>query len=131
MKKHSCSLNGAKNFAASVLLGWTTTSHVGKRPSAYMTQVKIHAPRIDASPVTSGRFGLLMRSISRSEIWLSVLFAALRNDAQSEPRTTVRMTEAVTARVGSGLCAEPHAQIAPEMMPKSGGRSVNGRASWT
>jgi len=35
----------------------------------------------------------------------------------------------VTARVGSGLCAEPHAQIAPEMMPSNGGSNVNGRAS--
>src|SRR3954447_15498029 len=57
--------------------------------------------------------------------------AALRNDAQSEPSTTVRMTDAVTARAGSGLCAEPHAHTAPEMMPKSGGSKVKGRASFT
>ena len=57
--------------------------------------------------------------------------AALRNDAQSEPSTTVMTTEAVTARVGSGLCAEPHAHTAPEMMPNKGGSNVNGLASFT
>jgi hypothetical protein len=41
------------------------------------------------------------------------------------------MTDAVTARVGSGLWADPHAQIAPEMIPSSGGSSVKGRASAT
>jgi hypothetical protein len=35
----------------------------------------------------------------------------------------------VIARDGSGLCADPHAQIAPEMIPRSGGRRVKGRAS--
>jgi hypothetical protein len=38
------------------------------------------------------------------------------------------ITEAVRAREGSGLCADPNAQIAPEMIPKSGGRRVKGRA---
>jgi len=62
---------------------------------------------------------------------LSVLFAAFRNAAHADPRTMVKTTEALTARVGSGSCADPHAQTAPEMMPRSGGRSVNGRASET
>ena len=31
---------------------------------------------------------------------------------------------AMTERAGSGLCAEPQAHTAPEMMPKRGGRSV-------
>jgi len=57
--------------------------------------------------------------------------AALRKLAQSEPRAIVASTERVKAREGSGLCTEPKAQIAPETMPKSGGRRVNGRASWT
>ncbi len=39
----------------------------------------------------------------------------------------VSTTEAVTARDGSGLWTEPHAHIAPEMIPSSGGRRVNGR----
>jgi len=59
---------------------------------------------------------------------LSELFAALRNDAQSEPRTIVQITDDVSAREESGLCADPHAHTAPETMPRRGGRRVNGRA---
>jgi hypothetical protein len=59
---------------------------------------------------------------------LRVLFAAFRNAAHAEPRTMVMTTEAVTAREGSGLCAEPQAHTPPEMMPKRGGRRVKGRA---
>ncbi len=55
--------------------------------------------------------------------------AAFMKLAQSEPRTTVQITVAVKLREGSGLCTEPKAQTAPETMPRSGGRSVNGRAS--
>ncbi len=44
---------------------------------------------------------------------------------------TVSRTDAVTARDGSGLCADPHAHTAPEMMPSNGGMRVNGRASET
>ena len=43
--------------------------------------------------------------------------AAFIADAQSEPIATVSTTAHVTRRAGSGLCAEPKAQIAPEMMP--------------
>ena len=50
--------------------------------------------------------------------------------AQSEPSATVRITESVRARSGSGLWIEPQAQIAPEMIPRSGGSRVNGRESW-
>jgi hypothetical protein len=50
--------------------------------------------------------------------------------AQREPRITVRITERVRLREGSGLCIEPKAQTAPETMPSSGGSSVKGRASW-
>ncbi len=49
-------------------------------------------------------------------------------DAQSEPIATVRTTAHVTRRAGSGLCADPNAQIAPDTMPSSGGSSVKGRA---
>jgi len=54
--------------------------------------------------------------------------AAFIAEAHSEPTATVRITAHVTRRDGSGLCADPKAQIAPETMPRSGGRSVNGRA---
>ena len=59
---------------------------------------------------------------------MRALFAAFKNAAQAEPRTMVRITEAVTARDGSGLCADPHAHTAPETMPNRGGRRVKGRA---
>src|SRR4029079_1007915 len=59
------------------------------------------------------------------------LLAALRNAAHSEPSATVSTTDQVSWRAGSGLCTEPKAHTAPEMMPSSGGSSVNGRASWT
>ncbi len=81
--------------------------------------------------MTSGRSGLFLRSISRSAIWLTTFEAAFIADAQSEPIATVSTTAHVTRRAGSGLCAEPKAQMAPEMMPTSGGSSVNGRARRT
>ena len=49
-------------------------------------------------------------------------------EAQREPTATVNTTAHVTRRAGSGLCADPNAQTAPEMIPNSGGSSVNGRA---
>ena len=71
---------------------------------------------------------MFFRSISRSAIWLTMFDAAFMADAQSDPIATVRTTAQVTRRAGSGLCAEPKAQIAPETIPRSGGSSVNGRA---
>ncbi len=91
--------------------------------------MKTHPSRTVSAPVTSGRPGLLTRSMSRSVIWLIAFEAALRKLAQSEPRATVRTTESVSVRLGSGLCTEPHAQTEPEMMPSSGGSRVNGRES--
>jgi hypothetical protein len=60
---------------------------------------------------------------------LRALFAALRKPAHSDPSATAATTDQVTARAGSGLCAEPKAHTAPETMPRSGGSRVNGRAS--
>ena len=77
--------------------------------------------------MTSGRAGLFCRSISRSAIWLTMFEAAFIAEAQSEPIATVSTTAHVTRRAGSGLCAEPKAQTAPETIPSSGGTSVNGR----
>ena len=86
------------------------------------------ARAIATSPVTRGRSGLFWRSISRSAIWLTTFEAAFIAEAQSDPMATVSITAQVTRRAGSGLCAEPKAQIAPEMMPTRGGSRVNGRA---
>jgi hypothetical protein len=55
--------------------------------------------------------------------------AAFMKLAQSDPRTIVSRTGRVSRASGSGLWIEPKAQIAPETMPRSGGSSVNGRAS--
>ena len=84
--------------------------------------------RCETSPVTSGRSGLFLRSISRSAIWLTMLEAAFIADAHRDPMAIVSTTAQVTRRAGSGLCADPKAQTAPETMPRSGGSSVNGRA---
>src|ERR1700693_1903911 len=54
--------------------------------------------------------------------------AAFIAEAQSEPIATVRTTAHVTRRDGLGLCADPKAQTAPEPVPRSGGRSVEGGA---
>jgi len=56
--------------------------------------------------------------------------AAFMRLAQREPRATVPATAQVTPAARSGLWTEPKAQIAPETMPRSGGSSVNGRASF-
>jgi hypothetical protein len=66
MKKHSCCVTGAKNFEDQVVYGYGTTSHVGSSPSANIVHVNAHACRNVMSPAGNGRFGLLMRSISRS-----------------------------------------------------------------
>ena len=89
--------------------------------------MRTHVSRIPASPVTSGRSGLLTRSTSRSVIWLRAFEAAFRNDAQREPRAMAPTTAQVTRRAGSGLWMLPKAQTAPETIPRSGGRSVKGR----
>ena len=47
----------------------------------------------------------------------------------SDPMATVSTTAQVTRLAGSGLCADPKAQTAPETIPSSGGTSVKGRAS--
>src|SRR5450432_3216286 len=53
--------------------------------------------------------------------------AAFIAEAHSEPIATVNTTAQVMRRDGSGLCAEPKAHTAPEMMPRRGGRRVKGR----
>ena len=57
-----------------------------------------------------------------------MLDAAFITEAHSDPIATVRTTAHVTRLDGSGLWADPKAQIAPETIPSSGGKSVNGRA---
>ena len=84
---------------------------------------------IATSPVTSGRSGLFRRSISRSAIWFTMFDAAFIAEAHSEPMATVSTIGHVIRRAGSGLCADPKAQTAPERIPRSGGKSVKGRAS--
>src|SRR3954469_15967105 len=131
MKNAAWRGRGAAARSASVTYGYGTTNQVGAMAKTYRAADAAHAGPIATCPVTSGRSGLFFRSISRSAIWLTMFEAAFIAEAHSEPTATVRTTAHVTRRAGSGLCADPKAQIAPETIPTRGGRSVNGRASRT
>src|SRR5215813_11729720 len=121
MKNAAWSGIGAERRAEKVSYGYGTTSQVGRMVTTYRSAARAHAFGSDTSPVTRGRSGLFLRSISRSAIWLTMFDAAFMAEAHSDPIATVRTTAPVSRRAGSGLWTDPNAQIAPDTMPSSGG----------
>ena len=75
--------------------------------------MRTQVSRIPASPVTSGRSGLLTRSTSRSVIWFRTFEAAFRNDAQSEPRAIAPTTAQVTPLRRVGVVDAPERADGP------------------
>ena len=90
-----------------------TPSETAKR-----TTVATHASRNDIAPLGIGRSGRLMRSVSRSAIWLMPFEAAVRRIA------------ATTPAVASCVHA-PAAAYAYPATPVTGAKTVAGRANRT
>src|SRR6266581_458973 len=100
MKNAACSGAGAWSRSANELYGCGTTSQVGAIARMYRNAATFQARPIGISPVTRGRPGLFVRSISRSAIWLTMFEAAFMAEAQRDPIATVRATAQVTRRAG-------------------------------